>query len=250
MDEELVPEFLDLLHATFPTTPFKTTRALPYIIEIVAEGVDKSVALSYFCGKFGVKAENVMTFVSRRRRLLTPLRGAADEGCREQGDGENDVGMLTAAGFGVSMGNAMDAPRIAAEYVFPITCANSSLTRLALPATRPVLTTKEESDSSSTESSAYALLRSSLSVAYRTLTRPHLCSHPSPTPPFPSSTSNPSIRFGLPLSSRSHKLDTSRPDGRAACTHLLLHSFSPRRIAHTPLPVPRVCSYLEVEAPP
>jgi hypothetical protein len=32
-----------------------------------------------------------------------------------QGDGENDVGMLTAAGFGVSMGNAMDAPRLAAE---------------------------------------------------------------------------------------------------------------------------------------
>lgn len=63
MDEECVPEFLELLHTEFPNTPFKTTRALPYIIEIVAEGVDKSVALSYFCGKFGIKPENVITFV-------------------------------------------------------------------------------------------------------------------------------------------------------------------------------------------
>lgn len=93
MDEELVPQFLDLLRTEFPNTPFKTTRALPYIIEIVAENVDKSGALAYFCDKYNVKAENVMTF----------------------GDGENDVGMLTAAGFGVSMGNAMDAPRKAAE---------------------------------------------------------------------------------------------------------------------------------------
>jgi hydroxymethylpyrimidine pyrophosphatase-like HAD family hydrolase len=113
MDEEVVPEFLDLLRSEFPNTPFKTTRALPYIIEIgtsfstsnpepaanisrftVAENVDKSGALAYFCDKYNVKPENVMTF----------------------GDGENDVGMLTAAGFGVSMGNAMDAPRAAADY--------------------------------------------------------------------------------------------------------------------------------------
>lgn len=36
MDEEEVGKFLDLLRSTFPTTPFKTTRALPYIIEIGA----------------------------------------------------------------------------------------------------------------------------------------------------------------------------------------------------------------------
>ncbi|KAK4705186.1 hypothetical protein P7C70_g1016, partial [Phenoliferia sp. Uapishka_3] len=114
MDEEEVPKFLDLLRSTFPTTPFKTTRALPYIIEIgespllfhralacaylpsitVREDVDKSVALAYFCEKFGVKPENVLTF----------------------GDGENDVGMFKAAGYAVSMGNAMAAPREAADY--------------------------------------------------------------------------------------------------------------------------------------
>lgn len=94
MDEEVVPEFLELLRSTFPDTPFKTTRALPYIIEIVAEGVDKSVALSYFCGKFNIKPENVITF----------------------GDGENDVGMFNASGYSVHMGNAMQAPRDAAKY--------------------------------------------------------------------------------------------------------------------------------------
>ncbi|KAK4047721.1 hypothetical protein OIV83_005229 [Microbotryomycetes sp. JL201] len=94
MDEEVVPEFLDLLHATFPNVPFKTTRALPYIIEIVAENVDKSGALAYFCEKFNIKPENVATF----------------------GDGENDVGMFKASGFPVSMANAMTAPREAAKY--------------------------------------------------------------------------------------------------------------------------------------
>lgn len=94
MDEDEVPRFLDLLRSTFPNTPFKTTRALPYIIEIVAENVDKSGALAYFCDKFKVKPENVLTF----------------------GDGENDVGMFKAAGYAVSMGNAMEAPRLAADY--------------------------------------------------------------------------------------------------------------------------------------
>lgn len=98
MDEEVVPEFLELLTKEFPNDKFKTTRALPYIIEIVNEEVDKSAAMAYFCNKFDVKPENVMTF----------------------GDGENDVGMLTACGFGVSMGNAMAAPRNAAEYVPPL----------------------------------------------------------------------------------------------------------------------------------
>ncbi|KAM0755648.1 HAD-like protein [Meredithblackwellia eburnea MCA 4105] len=94
MDEEDVPTFLDLLKTSFPDTPFKTTRALPYIIEIVADGVDKSGALEYFCSKFDIKPENVLTF----------------------GDGENDVGMFKAAGYAVSMGNAMEAPRKAADY--------------------------------------------------------------------------------------------------------------------------------------
>lgn len=94
MDEEVVPEFLELIEKSFPNVPFKTTRALPYIIEIVAEGVDKSAALAYFCAKFNVKAENVLTF----------------------GDGENDVGMFEAAGYSVAMANGMKKPKVVATH--------------------------------------------------------------------------------------------------------------------------------------
>jgi Cof subfamily protein (haloacid dehalogenase superfamily) len=94
MDEELVPKFLNLLRAEFPNTPFKTTQALPYIIEIVAETVDKSSAMAYFCEKFNVKPENCISF----------------------GDGENDCGMFRACGYSVSMGNAMPLPRQTAIY--------------------------------------------------------------------------------------------------------------------------------------
>ncbi|POY74876.1 hypothetical protein BMF94_2149 [Rhodotorula taiwanensis] len=94
MDEEVVPQFLELIEKSFPDVAFKTTRALPYIIEIVAEGVDKSAALAYFCAKFNVKAENVITF----------------------GDGENDVGMFEAAGYSVAMANGMKKPKRVATH--------------------------------------------------------------------------------------------------------------------------------------
>lgn len=48
--------------------------------------------------------------------FLILARAAADSLFRFQGDGENDVGMFNAAGYSVSMGNAMDAPRKAAAY--------------------------------------------------------------------------------------------------------------------------------------
>lgn len=116
MDEEVVPEFLELLRTSFPDTPFKTTRALPYIIEIVAEGVDKSGALAYFCGKYDIKPENVITFVRFLLLCISSDQSLTFPSCTEQGDGENDVGMFNAAGYSVSMGNAMDAPRNAASY--------------------------------------------------------------------------------------------------------------------------------------
>lgn len=93
MDEECVPEFLDLLRTTFPHKAFKVTMALPYVIEIVAENVGKHMALQYFCKLYNIAPENVLTM----------------------GDGENDAQMLKDAGYGLSMGNAMEAPRLAAE---------------------------------------------------------------------------------------------------------------------------------------
>ncbi|GAA6027354.1 hypothetical protein JCM8097_002621 [Rhodosporidiobolus ruineniae] len=94
MDEEVVPEYIELIEKTFPNVAFKITRALPYIIEIVAEGVDKSAALAFFCAKFGVHPDNVITF----------------------GDGENDCGMFAASGYSVSMANAMPKPKQVAKF--------------------------------------------------------------------------------------------------------------------------------------
>ncbi|GAA5984362.1 hypothetical protein JCM11641_006195 [Rhodosporidiobolus odoratus] len=94
MDEEVVPQYIELLEKEFPNVPFKITRALPYIIEIVAEGVDKSAALAFFCAKFDIRPENVITF----------------------GDGENDCGMFAASGYSVAMSNAMTKPKQVAKY--------------------------------------------------------------------------------------------------------------------------------------
>jgi len=94
MDEEVVPQFIELIEKTFPNVPFKITRALPYIIEIVAEGVDKSAALAFFSAKFNIRPENIITF----------------------GDGENDVGMFGASGFSVAMENGMPKPKAVAKY--------------------------------------------------------------------------------------------------------------------------------------
>jgi hydroxymethylpyrimidine pyrophosphatase-like HAD family hydrolase len=62
MDESVVPDMIDLIEKTFKKVPFKITRALPYIIEIVAEGVDKSAALAFFCAKFNIDPKNVISF--------------------------------------------------------------------------------------------------------------------------------------------------------------------------------------------
>jgi hydroxymethylpyrimidine pyrophosphatase-like HAD family hydrolase len=115
MDEEVVPSFIDLIEKEFANVPFKITRALPYIIEIVAEGVDKSAALAFFCAKFDIRPENVLTF----------------------GDGENEcvflfpvflflplltcfslysVGMFAASGHSVAMANGMPKPKQVAKY--------------------------------------------------------------------------------------------------------------------------------------
>ncbi|GAA5835667.1 hypothetical protein JCM11251_002989 [Rhodosporidiobolus azoricus] len=95
MDEDVVPQYIELLEKTFPNVPFRITRALPYIIEIVAEGVDKSAALAFFCAKYDIRPENVLTF----------------------GDGENDCGMFAASGHSVAMANGMAKPKAIAKYL-------------------------------------------------------------------------------------------------------------------------------------
>jgi len=63
--------------------------------EITPEGVDKATELLRTAGYYGLNAENVCAF----------------------GDGDNDISMLKAAGFGIAMGNGTAACREAADYV-------------------------------------------------------------------------------------------------------------------------------------
>ena len=50
-------------------------------------------------------------------RCINRRIGAADDAVMAIGDGENDVGMLKAAGIGVAMGNASDFVKSCADYV-------------------------------------------------------------------------------------------------------------------------------------
>ncbi|KAG0144610.1 hypothetical protein CROQUDRAFT_659812 [Cronartium quercuum f. sp. fusiforme G11] len=68
--------------------------ALPFVLELVPSGINKSVALDKFCDQFGCKPENVVAF----------------------GDGMNDVEMLSEAGCGVAMENAHQVVKSAAKF--------------------------------------------------------------------------------------------------------------------------------------
>lgn len=67
----------------------------PNWIEIMPKGIGKASALRKICQKLGITMNEVMAF----------------------GDAENDLQMLTEAGIGVAMGNAMDNVKEAANIV-------------------------------------------------------------------------------------------------------------------------------------
>ena len=67
----------------------------PEYLEITAAGVEKSEGLKTLCGKLGISPEEAAAF----------------------GDGESDLSMMRAAGFGVAMGNAPENVRRRAPMV-------------------------------------------------------------------------------------------------------------------------------------
>ncbi|WP_179394088.1 HAD family hydrolase [Lacticaseibacillus absianus] len=66
----------------------------PTNLELIANGVDKAVAIAELQARTGIPAERTIVF----------------------GDGMNDLGMLQAAGISVAMGNAMPAVKAVARY--------------------------------------------------------------------------------------------------------------------------------------
>lgn len=71
------------------------TISKPYFLEIMDKGIEKSAALLHICNKLGIKTEQLIAF----------------------GDSYNDLSMLTAAGFGIAMGNAREDVKKQSDYV-------------------------------------------------------------------------------------------------------------------------------------
>lgn len=70
-------------------------RSNAYYLEVMAPGVGKAEGIRILCGHYGISLEEAAVF----------------------GDGENDMGMLRAVGYGIAMGNASDQVKAAAAYV-------------------------------------------------------------------------------------------------------------------------------------
>lgn len=81
------PRFIEKYSGLFPEIEFMMSK--PYYVEIVAKGVDKSVALKKVLKMLDVKAEEMIAF----------------------GDGQNDLSMLEMAGRGYCMMNAQSHVR-------------------------------------------------------------------------------------------------------------------------------------------
>ena len=75
--------------------PYESACAYSFNMEITAPGVDKGEALKVLCEKLGIDASEVMAF----------------------GDADNDLGMLSWAGWSFAMGNGTDKTKAAAKYV-------------------------------------------------------------------------------------------------------------------------------------
>ena len=73
----------------------EVTQAVPNMLEVLPRGNDKARGVATLLAHLGVEQSRVVAV----------------------GDGENDVGMLRAAGTGVAMGNAGKLARRAAKYV-------------------------------------------------------------------------------------------------------------------------------------
>ena len=88
-----------LLPTSLHSVPEKESRTrlknLSEYLEITAAGVEKSEGLKTLCGKLGISPEEAAAF----------------------GDGESDLSMMRAAGFGAAMGNAPENVRGRAPMV-------------------------------------------------------------------------------------------------------------------------------------
>lgn len=91
-----VPGWLDEAREAFRGRLF-VTRSLPHYVEIGGLEANKSSALEFLCGRWGIEPGRVLAF----------------------GDADNDVDMLRFAGCGVAVGPMTDEVREAADEIVP-----------------------------------------------------------------------------------------------------------------------------------
>ncbi len=77
-----------------PIAGISLTQSGEHNLEIMPEGIDKGTGIRELAAHYGISIENVMAL----------------------GDQENDIPMLSIAGYGVAMGNASAAAKAAAKY--------------------------------------------------------------------------------------------------------------------------------------
>lgn len=82
-----------LLRERFPGLNVQRSNA--NYLEVMDKQVTKSLGVHFLCGHYGISEAQAAAF----------------------GDGENDITMLQAAGYGFAMGNAQDAVKAQADYV-------------------------------------------------------------------------------------------------------------------------------------
>jgi Cof subfamily protein (haloacid dehalogenase superfamily) len=95
-DSHVEPDIEPLLQAMFDST-LTITRTHEILVESTAPGVDKGEGLRRLCALLDISPARVLAI----------------------GDSENDIPMLTAAGYGVAMGNAAPRVKAVADWIAP-----------------------------------------------------------------------------------------------------------------------------------
>lgn len=91
-------EKLDKLRASFDAAGYVHSSSGSENVEVMGKGIDKGSALRFLSGHYGIPKDEIMAF----------------------GDFTNDLSLLTAAGYGVAMGNAVPELKQIASFIAPL----------------------------------------------------------------------------------------------------------------------------------
>ncbi len=91
-------EKLDRIRLSFDRAGYVHSSSGSQNVEVMGKGIDKGSALRFLSAHYGIAKERIMAF----------------------GDYTNDMSLLSAAGYGVAMGNAVPELKKIADYIAPL----------------------------------------------------------------------------------------------------------------------------------